>query len=93
MTREEVRNTLQRTPIMVLEGNPKKYEKAIRVAIEFLQERPKGQWIGEVIHTEIGEEHAMQECSVCGKVRIVDNFCPNCGADMRGEVAHNGRND
>ena len=55
------------------------------VAIEALQERPKGRWVGEVIHTEIGEEHAMQECSVCGKVRIVDNYCPNCGSDNRGE--------
>ena len=57
----------------------------INMAIEALQERPKGRWVGEVIHTEIGEEHAMQECSRCGKVRVVDNFCPNCGSDNRGE--------
>jgi hypothetical protein len=60
--------------------------KALDMAIEaFSHERPKGRWVGEVIYTEIGEEHAMQECSHCGKVRIIDNFCPNCGADMRGE--------
>lgn len=59
----------------------------LTMAIEALSnERPKGRWIGEVIYTEIGEEHAMQECSGCGKIRIIDNFCPNCGAEMvRGE--------
>ena len=47
--------------------------------------RPHGEWIGLV------------ECSVCGKqaidfidgyvdgVEYLPNFCPNCGADMRGE--------
>lgn len=62
-------------------------KEAYEMAIEALSqpERPKGRWVGEVIHTEIGEEHAMQECSHCGKVRIIDNFCPNCGSDNRGE--------
>ena len=47
--------------------------------------RPKGHWIGEktlIPNNEYGHIH--QECSCCGKFRIVDNFCPNCGADMRG---------
>ena len=22
------------------------------------------------------------ECSNCGKVRLIDNYCPNCGAKM-----------
>lgn len=60
---------------------------ALNMAVEKYKqpERPKGRWVGEVIHTEIGEEHAMQECSHCSKVRIIDNFCPNCGSDNRGE--------
>ena len=36
-------------------------------------------------HIEMYEGHAMGECSNCLKLRIVDNFCPNCGARMDGE--------
>ena len=39
-----------------------------------------GRWLHE---TEI-EGHACGECSACHKIRVIDNFCPNCGADMRG---------
>ena len=86
MTREEAVRKLLEEHCGYGDGNCDrcKFKCEVFIAIEALQERPKGRWIGEVIHTEIGEEHAMQECSVCGKVRIVDNFCPNCGADMRG---------
>ena len=89
MTREEAIEIIRDTPIDLRSTREDDihtlYATAQMMAIDALSERPKGRWIGEVIHTEIGEEHAMQECSVCGKVRIVDNFCPNCGADMRGE--------
>lgn len=40
----------------------------------------RGRWVNE---TEI-EGHACGECSVCHKIRVIDNFCPHCGADMRG---------
>lgn len=40
----------------------------------------RGRWLHE---TEI-EGHACGECSVCHKIRVIDNFCPSCGADMRG---------
>ena len=39
----------------------------------------RGRWLYE---TEI-EGHACGECSACHKIRVIDNFCPNCGADMR----------
>ena len=55
-------------------------------------ERPRGHWV------EIGDEpYDEWECDVCGFVidgsgcidpeeyRDVYKFCPNCGADMRGE--------
>lgn len=55
-------------------------------------ERPRGHWI------EIGDEpYDEWECDVCGfaidgsgcidpeEYRDVYKFCPNCGADMRGE--------
>lgn len=43
----------------------------------------RGRWIGEVV---IENGHTLQECSVCHKLRIVDNYCPNCGAKMDGEA-------
>ena len=41
-----------------------------------VRENVKGEWIvedGEVV------------CSECGEPHIETNFCPNCGADMRGD--------
>lgn len=44
-------------------------------------ERPHGKWIGVVYsNNRIG----VGMCNQCGVNRIIDNFCPNCGADMRG---------
>lgn len=40
-----------------------------------------GRWL---YHTLIdGYIHA--ECSECHKIRIIDNYCPNCGARMDGD--------
>ena len=50
-------------------------------------EREKGEWIpmfdrwGDIVTTVCG-----YECSKCGEWNADnDKFCPNCGADMRGE--------
>ena len=49
-------------------------------------ERKKGKWIDK----SGGIEGAWNYCSVCGEQAIdLYDFCPNCGADMRGE--HDGR--
>lgn len=44
----------------------------------------KGTWIGKPI-----AGYCTVRCSVCGDVFLENsgkwNFCPNCGADMRGE--------
>ena len=58
-------------------------------AIDLLQnaptiepERKKGKWIDK----SGGIEGAWNYCSVCGEQAIdLYDFCPNCGADMRGE--------
>lgn len=45
-------------------------------------ERPKGEWL------EPYESHIAQECSICHRQMPAPkwfNFCPNCGADMRGD--------
>lgn len=39
-----------------------------------------GKWI------EYPTADGLNQCSVCGVLRFGDsNYCPNCGADMRGE--------
>lgn len=44
-------------------------------------ERKKGKWIDK----SGGIEGAWNYCSVCGEQAIdLYDFCPNCGADMRG---------
>ena len=49
--------------------------------------RMKGKWIDK----SGGIEGAWNYCSVCGEQAIdLYDFCPNCGADMRGE--QNGKN-
>lgn len=50
-------------------------------------DRPQGEWI---IHfDDLFPTESTQECSICHAKQIInendDNFCPNCGADMRGE--------
>ena len=48
--------------------------------------RPHGQWIPSICHSD-GEHHEWcgYHCSECGeKTRLRHNFCPHCGADMRG---------
>ena len=53
-----------------------------------VRENVKGEWIVESVDLfhgeEVGESYI---CSVCGKDAFDKfDFCPNCGADMRGEV-------
>lgn len=48
-----------------------------------VEERPKGKWI--IKHANGCNYYICSECSVLSN--DWDNFCPNCGADMRGEDA------
>ena len=46
-------------------------------------DRPRGEWIEQE-----DDYHHYWECSECGMGVGLDdirNFCPNCGADMRGK--------
>lgn len=55
-----------------------------RMAIEALQERPKGRW-SKNIQSIGGRYITYYKCSTCGKSVLFGelDFCPNCGADMR----------
>lgn len=53
----------------------------------FYEKRPHGKWIRHV--DDLFPEESTEECSVCHEEQRItgndDNFCPNCGADMRKE--------
>lgn len=56
-----------------------------------VRENVRGEWIDAWRSAMDGTRHWYRECSECGYERDDDNidkdtnFCPNCGADMRGE--------
>lgn len=57
---------------------PSQYMEIIP-AVDVAQAR-HSRWL---YHTLI-DGHIHAECSECHKVRIIDNYCPNCGAKMDG---------
>lgn len=78
MTREEAIDYLL-DPI----GKREKHDEAIRMAIEAL-ERQRGEWVEA--YEDYRQQISWWECSVCRYgVSWKPNYCPNCGADMRGE--------
>lgn len=60
------------------------FEKSVFVALATaptIEQRKTGKWIDA--------KYPFSKCNVCGiyfdTANNVGNFCPNCGADMRGE--------
>ena len=94
MTREEAKGiiyneVLEATAMLATWENTEeeaecleRFIEASNMAIEALSqpERPKGRW------EECKYSRNLGQCSLCGEiVEIRSKFCPNCGADMRGE--------
>ena len=56
------------------------------ILVDYIESIPsaerKGEWIAQ---HESAHGFWVGVCSLCGKEKRVDNYCPNCGADMRGE--------
>lgn len=87
MTREEARELLEFLKIM----DAPKLREAVDMAIEALQERPKGRWFEQVeiicdVPNEEYREEIYYNCLECDcSLHWKAPFCPNCGADMKGE--------
>ena len=67
-------------------------ENALKKA-EVLYKRPQGEWIEENSETgALGIKYTWVKCNQCGwsnSLVIPKNFCPNCGAYMRGTTNEN----
>ena len=64
----------------------KEVEEAQRMVIETLQDRPKGEWEYHNYSDVNNKYQGYYICSVCGRYEHAKhNYCPNCGADMRGK--------
>lgn len=54
--------------------------------LTMIEELPSAERHGRWLHLHLDPDnitgHTKGECSICGKLRIVDNYCPNCGAKM-----------
>ena len=83
MTRNEAKEILQAVKFLLpIEAYSDMAQEALDTAIEAL-ERKNGKWI------EDREMYKVYRCSVCDDcyqdVGYGYNYCPNCGADMRGD--------
>ena len=86
--RSEAEYCLRLTQVLSTIENELLDIRAFTMAIEALEcAPPKGHWIFDT-------EDGYYKCSECGSLAEIDsvtndywrsNFCPNCGADMRGE--------
>lgn len=52
--------------------------------LAYKEERPRGKWISNP--SKFSFMNCGRHCSLCGKVvEFSENFCPDCGAYMRGD--------
>ena len=65
------------------------YQRALNDVITLSAERKHGKWIDEALCSTSGYGvYHVNRCSECRSAEPMlsrKNFCPNCGADMRGE--------
>lgn len=96
MTREEAIRHLHTYSTTMGSGqtSDEQHNEAKRMAIQALSaDKPQGKWLrisNDWIDGTCGARYFPIRCSVCGYSTYDDdatNFCPNCGADMRGEEA------
>ena len=67
---------------MAMDDLPMEYQEAVQAILAMLKTEPAAD-VQEVRH---GRWELYDICSVCGaQAEQQTNFCPNCGASMRGE--------
>lgn len=73
ISNEEITNKM----FFIREENSNQPIAVIKVGDLMKFERPQGDWI---------HDYRTNSCSVCNFTTVIDtyNFCPICGADMRG---------
>ena len=59
----------------IIDSYRKEFQKALSA------DRPSGEWID--VH-EDGHSWFVAKCSQCGKTNRINNYCPSCGAFMKG---------
>ncbi len=64
---------------------PMGWESVRDYAEEVVSDIPSAEKHGEWLFKEITDDYRVTGlCSVCKERRRIDNFCPNCGARMKG---------
>jgi exosome complex RNA-binding protein Csl4 len=82
MTREEAIKTLKGE---AWSFGSKEYKEAFDMAIKALEQEPKtGHWIDITNKNKTVIAVRCSRCEKSPKYAIKSDFCPNCGAEMRG---------
>ena len=87
---DDVVGKLNKNGIRITRGE---YKLINAVIFQFptIEERKKGEWIRENIVLTSNPPQYQWHCSECGRMvhwfttEVLTDYCPNCGADMRGE--------
>ena len=86
MNREEAIDILR--SYLMFDKSNMQIDIALNMAIEALQDRPKGEWINREYCQVDEDAYEVATCSNCKSEITIeypyDNFCPNCGAIMKG---------
>lgn len=69
------------------------FKDGVLATLALLETEPTADVV-EVVHGEWKDGYKRQSCSVCHYRGMRSwNYCPNCGADMRGEEDDKGRSN
>ena len=61
------------------------YDDKVEYAIDRITEAPTVEANPLIYATILSDEDGNIECSNCGSPECWGNFCPNCGAEMKGD--------